>query len=437
MGAWRAGSHPATASSRGGGPAAVGLVVAWSLLAPAVCGAQAAQAQGEVPPQVFSLRGEELLRARQRIRAGDPLLKPAFEALLRDAARALEAGPFSVTHKTRLLAPSGDPHDYLSLSPYWWPDPTRPDGLPYIRRDGETNPESKRDMDQPRLAKLGETVETLALAYFFTGEEAYARRAAFLLRVWFLDPETRMNPHLRFAQLVMGRNEERGSGIIDGRPFITIIDAIGLIRGSPSWTEEDQRGMEEWFGAYLRWLQTSPNGEHELAARNNHGSWFDAQRAALALFTGQRALAREILEGVKMRRIDTQIAPDGRQPYELVRTRSLHYSGFNLEALGRLAEMARHVDVNLWGYRSPTGGSLRAALDYVAPYADPRRKWPGQQIREEPPDLMLMNLRRARVALGDPKYAEYLRHIPPEVARTHRSALLYPDRPDEGRGASR
>jgi hypothetical protein len=383
-------------------------------------------------PRVFSIRAEGLQRAKQRISAGDAALTPAYDHLISEANKALKKEPFSVTHKTRLLPPSGDKHDYFSLSPYWWPDPSKPNGLPYIRRDGETNPESKRDLDQPRVSALGSTVQTLALAYYFTGNEAYADRAATLLRTWFLDPSTRMNPHLRFAQHVLGRNEERGSGIIDTRSFMEVVDAIGLIRGSERWTAEDQRGMEEWFRQYLNWLWTSPNGAHERKAKNNHGSWYAAQTASFALFVGDTARAREIIEGARAR-IAAQIMPDGSQPEELGRTRSLHYSAFNLEALSRLAEMGRHVGVDLWSYEGPAGGSIRKALHNVAPYTDPSKTWEGKQIKDEPADLLLLNLRRARVALDDPGYDEFRKGIPEEVARKDLSQLLYPDPPASGR----
>lgn len=388
--------------------------------------AQAGSRAIAAKPQVFSIRAEELHRAKERIRAGDPRLKPAYDHLIGEANKALKKGPFSVTHKTRLLPPSGDKHDYFSLSPYWWPDPSKPNGLPYIRRDGETNPESKRDLDQPRVAALGSTVQTLALAYYFSGNEAYAERAATLLRAWFLDQDTRMNPHLRFAQHVLGRNEERGSGIIDTRWFTEVVDAIGLIRNSKSWSAQDQRGMEGWFRRYLDWLWTSPNGAHERKAKNNHGSWYDAQTASLALFVGDTTRAKEIIEGAKAR-IASQIRPDGSQPEEMGRTRSLHYSAFNVEALSRLAEMGRHVGVDLWGYQAPGGGSIRSALDRVAPFADPKREWEGNQIKDEPADLLLLNLRRARATFNDPRYNQYLTLIPEEEAQKDVSLLLYPD----------
>src|SRR5688572_4439268 len=150
-------------------------------------------AQTAEPPRVFAIRGEELVRVRGRVRANDPALSAAMTALRNAADRALRAPIVAVTDKKTLLPPSNDKHDYFSLSPYWWPDSTKPDGLPYIRRDGVTNPESKRDLDQPRVHALGDRTQTLALAYYFTGDDRYGEAAAKQIRRWFLDPASRMN----------------------------------------------------------------------------------------------------------------------------------------------------------------------------------------------------------------------------------------------------
>ena len=93
-------------------------------------------------------------------------------------------------------------------------------------------------------------------------------------------------------------------------------------------------------GSYLDWLLTSDNGKHEHDAKNNHGSWYAAQTAAYSLFVGDTARVRAIAEGAK-ERIGWQITTDGQQPLELERTRSEHYSGFNVEALSRVAEAGR------------------------------------------------------------------------------------------------
>ena len=376
--------------------------------------------------RVVTLREDALARSRARIKARGAQLIPAYRQLLRDADKALRAPLVAVTDKHTLLPPSGDKHDYYSLSPYWWPDPAKPNGLPYIRRDGQTNPESKRDLDQPRIAAMGANVQTLALAYYLTGEARYAERAALQIQTWFLDPATRMNPHLRFSQLVRGNNAERGSGIIDTRWFIETVDAVGLIHGSASWTTSDERMLRDWFDQYLNWLLTSPNGKHEQAAKNNHGSWFAAQTAAYALFVGDTAKARDIVSAAKSR-IGWQIGPDGQQPIELERTRSMHYSGFNVEALSRLAEIGRKVGVDLWNYRAPEGGSLIVAIDNLARYLGTGQKWPGQQIDEVSLDLMLIHFRRADYALRTPRYAPVLKRLPHDVVARDRSALLYPD----------
>jgi hypothetical protein len=371
------------------------------------------------------LRPEALQVAKKRLVKGDTALRPALDKLIRDAEKAMQAPLVSVADKRTLLPPSGSRNDYFSLSPYWWPDTTKPDGLPYIRRDGVTNPESKRDLDQPRVAALGYSLQTLGLAYWFTGKEEYAARAAEQLRTWFLNPATRMTPHLRFAQLVRGIDRERGSGIIDTRWFIETIDAVGLIQGSRHWSAADQRGMEEWFAAYLNWLRTSPNGAHEQKARNNHGSWFAAQTAAMALFTGDTATAREIVEGAKAR-IGWQITPEGHQPIELERTRSMHYASFNIEALSRVAEMGRQLGVDLWHYEAPEGGSLRKAIDHLVRYVPDPSKWPGQQIDPIDLDLLYIHLRRADTVYDGEQYAAILRQLPTDAVRRDRSALLYP-----------
>src|SRR5207237_1210117 len=210
-------------------------------------------------------------------------------------------------------------------------------------------------------------------------------------------------PHLRFSQLVRGNDAERGSGIIDTRWFIEVVDAARLLRTSKGWTGGDERALHEWFKQYLDWLLTSQNGQHEHDAKNNHGSWYAAQTAAYALFVGDTARARTIIEGVKPR-IGWQITPRGEQPIEMERTRSMHYSAFNLEALSRLAETGRRLGVDLWHYQAPEGGSIKRGLDQLARYIGSEEKWPGQQIDAVDLDLLIIHLRRANAALGDAPY---------------------------------
>ena len=169
-----------------------------------------------------------------------------------------------------ITPPSGDRHDYMSQAPYWWPDPSKPDGKPYIRKDGQRNPEISKITDRDNLGRLGDAVTTLSLAYAYTGREQYATHAARLVRVWFLDPATRMNPHLQFGQDIPGINQGRGIGIIETRNLPELLDGVMLIAGSPAWTKADEDGLQGWMQAYLTWLVESTHGREESKNGNNH-----------------------------------------------------------------------------------------------------------------------------------------------------------------------
>lgn len=342
-----------------------------------ICGLAAAH--GETP-RVFALNPAVLQHTRDAISGGEDRFRDPLRKLRRDADKAMKLGPFSVTKKEQ-IPPGGDKHEYMSLSRYWWPDPSTPDGLPYIRRDGDVNPEAASIPDHEQLGGMVRAVATLSTAYYFTGSEPYAEHAARLIRAWFLDSATAMRPNLRFAQAIRGRNDGRSFGVLDGRGFVHVVDAIGLIGGSQAWTPDDQQRMVNWFSDYLRWLLESEPGKGESAADNNHGVWYDVQTCAVALFAGRDSVARRIALEARTKRIAAQIEPDGSMPRELARTLPEHYTHFNIQAFVQLAGIAERAGVDLWHFSTPDGRSVRKALEYVLPVLRGERAWGLKQLR--------------------------------------------------------
>ncbi|HRW06777.1 MAG TPA: alginate lyase family protein [Caldilineaceae bacterium] len=372
-------------------------------------------------PELLLWSAACLTNAKQQLAQAVAPLQPAYQKLLRDAEQALAVGPFSVLDKP-MVAPSGDKHDYYSIGPYWWPNPETSDGLPYIRRDGEVNPERER-YDASARSQMESAVITLALAWYFTGDERYASHATHLLRTWFLDPATRMNPHLAYGQAIPGICDGRGIGIIETHNFPTLLDAVALLRTSPHWREEDQRGFSQWFRAYLDWLLTSKHGRDEAVERNNHGTWYDVQVAAFAIFVGDQQAARRALSENTPERIITQIEPDGSQPHELARTRSLSYSVMNLLGLMDAADLGQQVGVDLWHFVTGDGRGIRRAVDYLLHHAL-EQPWPNQQITPATSIVLLPVLYRAAIAYGEPAYLDQMAFLPAEHTR-QRSHLLY------------
>jgi hypothetical protein len=375
-------------------------------------------------PNLALLNPTQLAQVKNQLQSGEPALQAALQRLQREANNALKKRPESVTEK-QSLPPSGDKHDYMSSAPYWWPNPQRGNGLPYVRRDGEINPERDRASDRFRLEQLIQSVKSLGLAYYFIGNEAYADHAATLVQVWFLDETTRMNPHLRYAQSVPGRNHGRPEGIIETHNLPELIDAVGLLKGSKAWTQADHDRLRVWFDAYLIWLRDSPEGRTESMARNNHGTWYDVQVASFAMFVGRNDLARQIMEDFAVGRIAKQIEPDGRQPHELARTRAWHYSIFNLEAFFNAAILAQIIGIDLWHYETGNKGGIRKALDWLIPFATGEKKWTYKEIAAFETRKLVPLLRQATVFYREPRYEQTIRKVP-QLTGDERWRLLVP-----------
>lgn len=305
--------------------------------------------------------------------------------LAADAQAAMRRGLHAVTDKTS-VAPSGDKHDYWHPAPYYWPNPDTVDGLPYVERDGVRRPDAvlyapgSEQFDRSRLQRVLEDTAICALAWRATRREEFAAHGAALLRHWFLAPATRMNPHLRYAQVRLGHNNNQGvgPGLVELRDLPLLLDGARLLAEAGALDRRDEAEFRTWLAAYRDWMRDSPQGREALLKRNNIGTSYDLQAAAIAAYLQDAAALVEIFRRCR-ERIQIQFDPDGSQPRELKRRDSLHYCCFNLQAWIALARIAAACGEDLWSYRSAAGHSLRRGLAWLLAF-DQARTWPHSQV---------------------------------------------------------
>jgi hypothetical protein len=182
------------------------------------------------------------------------------------------------------------------------------------------------------------------------------------------------------------------------------------LQESKNWSKEDHQSLKKWFAAYLSWLTESPLGKDEADEHNNHGTYYDVQIMAYALFTDQPELAKKQIEVAKSR-IQSQMKPDGSQPFELERTVSWGYSNMNLAGFFKIARLAENVKNNLWNYETTDGKGLQKSLQWLLPYLKNEKEWEFKQIKEKEYDDTLWLLKMASVKYANPAYEVLARNI--------------------------
>jgi hypothetical protein len=295
-------------------------------------------------------------------------------AITEKAKISLTAVPPHITDNTAPLT-SGGIHDFYSNGDYWWPNPDTKNGLPYIQRDGETNPENFI-AHRVSLRTMRTHVVNLTTAYRITNDQKYADKAVVFLKKFFLDDETKMNPHLLYAQAIPGVCEGRGIGIIDTLHLIDIPVAIDILKDSAAMPAGIYNGLQKWFSQYLHWMSTHKQGIDEMNQRNNHSVCWNVQASAFAVFTHNeemRLFCRNHFTGVLL---PQQMKQDGSFPEELRRTKPYNYSCFVVDNMVNICNILSKPEDNLWKYTAKDGKCMKKAVEFITPFMFDICKWP-------------------------------------------------------------
>ncbi|KAJ3050420.1 hypothetical protein HK097_008616 [Rhizophlyctis rosea] len=311
---------------------------------------------------------EHLWTNRDYYRNGYPQLNTAVNRVLnRGISSSRDKTTYTVTFKPNgnCTAPSGNPHDYLSLARYFFPDETKPPTfMPYKRWDGHINYEIFNIPYSGWMQVITDDIFNSGLSYFWTGNITYAETVAKRIRDWWVNPETQMTPHLQYADWVKGyedpyypdgtlkagANIEHG-GIIDMSRIYLVLDGLAMISDSGAWTPSDDAGFRAWLENYAHWLRFSPRGILELENLNNHAVWYDVQLYAILTYLGHKDEVAERIKNSTLPRFFQTIAVNGTQPLETLRPLSWFYVNYNIQGLFVIAWMAQAVGVDMFAYQ--------------------------------------------------------------------------------------
>lgn len=269
---------------------------------------------------------------------------------------------------------AGGIHDFFSEADYWWPDPRDP-GLPYIRRDGFSNP-ANFSSHRHLLIQMSITVASLAAAWMISDDGRYARHAVKHLIDWFVDDRTMMNPRLEFAQAIQGRATGRGIGIVDTVHLAEVALAVEVLESSAILSSHQFDRIRSWFVQYVDWLTVHPFGKSEQNEKNNHGTCWAMQVAVFSRLISDRSkmnLCRHLYKTVLL---PAQMALNGSFPRELVRTKPLNYSLFNLEMMAGICQVLSDKDDDLWEFELADGRGMSSAMGFIVPYIRNKECWP-------------------------------------------------------------
>jgi len=369
----------------------VGAGAAWALVAKTELGANRVGNETEGYTLVAQTDRERILRAAREYMALKPLTITSFPA-----ARS-----------------TGGLHDYFSQADYFWPNPQDPNG-PYVNRDGQSNPENF-DSHRKVMIALSKQMPALTAAWMLTGERRYAERACAHLTAWFVNPETRMNPNLQYAQAVIGVSTGRSYGIIDTLHLVEVARAASLV-SREGMNAKVRATMQEWFSQYLDWLTTSKLGQAERDTKNNHAICWALQAAEFARLAGNDGLRSEVYRQYREILLPDQEAADGSFPKELARTKPYSYSIFNFDVMAGLCQSFGDLVPDARDFALADGRGLKRAAEFIYRYIQDKSAWKWAKDVEHFDALPVRSpgLLFAGLAFKEQRYTELWKRLNPD-----------------------
>lgn len=273
-------------------------------------------------------------------------INPESVMLLIDEANKLLRKPYLDITKKSVNIPDINPQNYVSFAPYYWQknneDPMKKSFVKAEYKDSRANPFLANRSDKPKFAQLCARIHLMALASIGTKDRRYIDYIHQQLNIWFVDQNTRMNPHMKHAQIRPWSGINKGFGVIDARWIILLLDAIAILKHEVGY--EVEKEVTTWLVKFAKWILVSASGFNEILRENNRGSWVEVVLCYIALSVNKPEMVSCIIKHSLSDRLQKQINEHGFQPLELKRYNPVSYSLYNMYPLYYLSYLNQYFN---------------------------------------------------------------------------------------------
>ena len=240
--------------------------------------------------------------------------------------------------------------------------------------DGERTDDYRDIAEQVRLTSA--SIAALVAAYLLTRDEAYAEHAGKFLRVWLLESDTRMSPHMDFAGVLPGTRQQTRDCVLDLVPIAEAARAWSFLADTAALSKTEQSGIAAWFSELLDWMLSATEARLARDSKDRHGSAWLLVTTAVARATRnekQLDLCRLLFKKPTIR---NQITADGHFPQELATPNPYRNTLFNFDMLAGACQLLSSPFDDLWNYELQDGPGMRSAAAFLAPLIRERQHWP-------------------------------------------------------------
>ena len=264
--------------------------------------------------------------------------------------------------------------------------------------------------NQTALNAMCDAVFTLGAASFLLDNAGLRQARRPLIHTWFLNPKTRMNPDLDYAQSVPGVNNGRGAGVVDGRVFVRAIQGMEFLAQTGDWDAKDQAAVHKWFEEYLHWLTHQQERHRREEERQQSRFVVGRPGGRRGQFRGNKPRRSNGLQFYRDHLLPRQIMPDGSAPREEMRARSLRLSSFN--SGGVLHDLPHRPGARRWTVERARAQRRQHHRRARLPLALPRRSQEVEQgTNFDIPNDSLNFLAFAGMGLKKPEYIADFRKL--------------------------